>query len=348
MRQNQRSHQTRRRRQRGQTMLIFILIMTTLLGFLGLVMDGGQAFHARRQMQNAADAGALAGSYVLLQNRFASNYPGAFQTAAVKAAQAAAEANGAPDPDGTKNDGINTALTITPTDVYGNPTATGWSDPLVRGMKVVVASSYETLFIRVVGITKYDVKTTATGAWGYTSNILGMLPMAVNKDSVPTSYVDGQEYKANLSPAGGGAGNVNYATFTVTGQTLADAWLNGLKTLIKLNVPYRANDITTITQVTCDALNARINAVGHTSETWRSFSVDSPRVAVMAVLNGDVGGSMVTPIGFVTVFIDAVSCSQQMVTLHFVRAPIMPNGTQIDPTIVNPPAYTPAVMKLID
>ena len=42
----------------------------------------------------------------------------------------AAEANGAPDPDGTKNDGINTALTITPTDVYGNPTATGWSDSL--------------------------------------------------------------------------------------------------------------------------------------------------------------------------------------------------------------------------
>ena len=33
----------RQRRQRGQTMLIFILIMTTLIGFLGLVMDGGQA-----------------------------------------------------------------------------------------------------------------------------------------------------------------------------------------------------------------------------------------------------------------------------------------------------------------
>jgi hypothetical protein len=311
-------------------------------------MDGGQAFHARRQMQNAADAAALAGTYVLLQNRFASNYPGAFQTAAVKAAQAAAEANGAPDPDGTRNDGINAALTITPTDVYGNPTATGWSDANVRGLKVAVASNYETLFIRVVGITRYDVKTTATGAWGYTSNILGMLPMAVNRDAVPANYVDGQEYRANLSPAGGGAGNVNYGTFTVTGQTLADAWLNGLKTLIQLNKPYPANDITTITQVTCDALTARINAVGHSSETWRSYSIDSPRVAVMAVLNGDVGGRTVVPIGFVTVFIDAVNCNQQMVTLHFIRAPILPNGTQIDPTIVNPPAYTPAVMKLID
>ena len=348
MRQTLLDRKAARRRQRGQTMLIFILIMTTLIGFLGLVMDGGQAFHSRRQMQNAADAAALAGTYVLLQNRFASNYPSAFQTAAVKAAQAAAEANGAPDPDGTRNDGINAALTITPTDVYGTPTAMGWSDSSVRGLKVTVASNYETLFIRVVGITRYDIKTTATGAWGYTSNILGMLPMAVNKDSVPANYVDGQEYRANLSPAGGGAGNVNYGTFTVTGQTLADAWLNGLKTLIQLNKPYPANDITTITQVTCDALTARINAVGHTSETWRSYSVDSPRVAVMAVLNGDVGGSTVVPIGFVTVFIDAVSCSQQMVTLHFIRAPILPNGTQIDPTIVNPPAYTPAVMKLID
>ncbi|MDQ6884549.1 MAG: pilus assembly protein TadG-related protein [Candidatus Dormibacteraeota bacterium] len=336
------------RRQRGQTMLIFILMLTTLIGFLGLVMDGGQGFHSRRQLQNAADAAALAGTYVLLQNRFASNYPAAFQVAATKAAQKAAEANSAPDPDRTPNDGVNSAVTITPVDVYGVPTATGWSDARVRGLKVDVAARYDTLFIRVVGITTIDVKTTATGAWGYTSNILGMLPMAVNRDSVPSSYTDGQEYRANLSPAGGGAGNVNYGTFTVTGQTLSDAWLNGLKTLVQLNKPYPANDIQTISQVTCDALNARINAVGHTSETWRSFSIDSPRVAVMAVLNGDVGGATVVPIGFVTVFIDAVSCSQQMVTLHFIRAPILPNGTQIDPTIVNPPAYTPAVMKLID
>jgi hypothetical protein len=329
-------------------MMIFVLMLTALIGFLGLVMDGGQAFHSRRKMQNAADAAALAGAYVLLQNRFAANYPAAFKTAAIKEAQRAAEANGAPDPDGVPGDGINSALTITPTDVYGNPTSSGWSDPLVRGMKVAVAARYDTLFIRVVGIANFDVKTNATAAWGYTKNILGMLPMAVNKDSVPVNYVDGQEYKANLSPAGGGAGNVNYGTLTVTGQTLYEAWRDGLKTMIELNKPYPANDVQTITQVTCDALNARINAVGFTSESWNSFATGSPRVAFMAVLNGDVGGATITPIGFVSVFIDAVNCPQQMVTLHFVRAPLMPNGTEIDPTIINPPAYTPAVMKLID
>jgi hypothetical protein len=339
---------TRHRGQRGQTLMIFVLMLSVLIGFLGLVMDGGEAFHSRRQMQNAADAGALAGTYVLLQNRFASNYPASYQMAATKEAQRAAEANGAPDPDGVRGDGINSALTITPVDVYGIPTASGWSDSRVRGLKVSVSARYDTLFIRVVGITKYDVKTDATAVWGYTKNILGMLPMAVNRDSVPANYVDGQEYKANLSPAGGGAGNVNYGTLTISGQSLADAWLNGLKTMIELNKPYPANDIQTITQVTCDALNARINAVGHTTETWNSFSTDSPRVAVMAVLNGDVGGATIVPIGFVTVFLDAVSCNQQMVTLHFVRAPILPVGTEIDPNIVNPPSYTPAVMKLID
>jgi Flp pilus assembly protein TadG len=326
-------------------MLIFVLTATLFIGFLGLVMDGGQAYHTRRNMQNAADAAALAGSFLLMQNRFQANYPASYQTAALKEAQRAAEANGAPDPDGVPRDGVNAALTITPVDVYGNPTQTGWSDARVRGVQVNVSSSSDTLFIRVVGITHYDVKTTATAVWGYSKSIRGMLPMAVNLDAVPTNYVDGQKFQAKLSPAGGGAGNVNYGTFTVTGQTLADAWLNGLNGVIVLGKSYPANDITTIAQVTCDALTQRINA--RAGETWDHYGNDSPRVAVMGVINGDVGGRTVVPINVVTIFIEAVSCPQQMVTLDFVRAPIAPSGTEIDPTIVNPPSYTPAVMKLV-
>ncbi|HYM48943.1 MAG TPA: TadE family protein [Candidatus Limnocylindrales bacterium] len=336
---------SQRSRQRGQTMVIFVLMATLFIGFLGLVMDGGQAYHQRRTMQNAADAGALAASFLLMKNRFESNYPASYQTAAVKEAQRAAEANGAPDPDGVPHDGVNTALTITPVDVYGNPTQTGWSDSGVRGVKVDVSSASDTLFIRVLGIMKYEVKTTATAAWGYTKSIRGMLPMAVNLDAVPTNYVDGTKYQAKLSPAGGGAGNVNYGTFTVTGQTLADAWLNGLNGLIVLGKAYPANDITTINQVTCDAITQRINA--GSADTWNSFASDSPRVAVMAVINGDVGGATVVPINVVTIFIEAVNCAQQMVTLDFVRAPVAPSGTEIDPTIVNPPSYTPAVLKLV-
>jgi hypothetical protein len=207
----------------------------------------------------------------------------------------------------------------------------------------------------VVGITNYQVRTTGTAVWGYTMSIRGLIPMAVNNDAIlaaglqPPAYriTPGQEYRVQLSPAGGGSGQQNYGTFTITGQSLADAWLNGLSSLVELGKLYPANDIRTITQTTCDALRMRISAAS--TETWNSFGPNSPRIAVVAVIDGDVGGAQVRPIGYATIFIDAVDCGAgQMVTLHFVNAPILPSGTTIDPTIVNPPQYTPAVMKLID
>lgn len=323
----------RRERQRGQTMMIFVLSLTLLLGFLGLVMDGGHAYHSKRNMQNSADAGALAGTLVLMQKRFESNYPASYQTAAINEAIRAAKANGAPDD-----------VEVTPVKYPDVPTT--WSDPLVRGIRAAVHNRYDTLFIRVVGITQYDVRANATAAWGYTRSIRGMVPMAVNVDSVPTNWAPPPAaFQANLSPSGGGAGNVNYGTFTVNGQTLYSAWRTGMIGEIILGKSYPANDIKTITADTCQAIKERINAMGHTTESYLSFSSDSPRVVVMSVINGDVGGATIVPINVVTVFLDAVDCSQQVVKLHFVRAPIQHSGT-IDPTIINPPVYTPALMKL--
>ncbi len=319
---------------RGQTLLIFVVALVVLIGFLGLVIDGGQAFHARRTLQNAADAASLAGTLVLMQNRFATNYPASYQAAALSEARRAARAYG------------DEKIEVTPVDVAGQPTASGWSDPAVRGVAVRVEKKYDTVFVRVVGITQYDVRANATAAWGYAKSIRGMLPMAVNLDAVPNPWnPPPAEHKATLSPAWGGAGLVNYGTFTVSGQSLTDAWLNGLVGTITIGQPYPANDITTITRETCSALQSRIDL--RRDETWTSFSSDSPRVAVMAVINGDVGGRTIVPINIVTLFIDAVDCNRQMVTLHFVRAPVPPNGTEIDPTLVNPPSYTPALMKLI-
>jgi hypothetical protein len=324
----------RRTPERGQTLLIFVVSLAVLIAFLGLVIDGGQAFHARRILQNAADAAALAGTLVLMQNRLEPNYPASYQAAALSEARRAARANGAQD------------IAVSPVDAYGQPTRSGWSDPGLRGVSVRVQKPYDTVFIRAVGITKYDVRANATAVWGYTRSIRGMLPMAVNVDAVPNPWSPPPaEYKSTLSPAGGGAGVVNYGTFTVSGQSLSDAWLNGLVGVIRIGQPYPANDIRTITQETCNALQARIDK--RPDETWTSFSPDSPRVAVMAVINGDVGGSTIVPINIVTLFIDAVDCNRQMVTLHFVRAPVPPSGTEIDPTLVNPPSYTPAIMKLV-
>ena len=50
------------RRRPGQTLVLFALLFPVLLGMVGLVIDGGLIMAAQRQVQNAADAAALAAS----------------------------------------------------------------------------------------------------------------------------------------------------------------------------------------------------------------------------------------------------------------------------------------------
>lgn len=57
------------KRQRGQTLILVALMMVVLLAFVALALDGGNAYLQRRQMQTAADAGALAGAKALCLNR---------------------------------------------------------------------------------------------------------------------------------------------------------------------------------------------------------------------------------------------------------------------------------------
>ncbi len=53
------------RDERGQSLVYLAVAMVVLLGFVALAIDTGLAFVERRRMQNAADAGALAGVSVL-------------------------------------------------------------------------------------------------------------------------------------------------------------------------------------------------------------------------------------------------------------------------------------------
>jgi Flp pilus assembly protein TadG len=62
-------------REQGQVLLMFALFLSVLLGALGMAIDLGMAFAERRTMQNAADAGALAGAKIVAQARTAGTSP---------------------------------------------------------------------------------------------------------------------------------------------------------------------------------------------------------------------------------------------------------------------------------
>jgi hypothetical protein len=57
----------------GQTLVLTALCASVLLGFVGLALDVGVLFHARRSMQTAADAAALAGAIDYLYHQSASH-----------------------------------------------------------------------------------------------------------------------------------------------------------------------------------------------------------------------------------------------------------------------------------
>jgi Flp pilus assembly protein TadG len=76
----------------GQAVVMFAIIMLALLFAVGLAIDAGQLYTAKRTEQEAADAAAFAGAVVIYQNGLICN--AACETAAVAAAVSDATKNG--------------------------------------------------------------------------------------------------------------------------------------------------------------------------------------------------------------------------------------------------------------
>lgn len=67
--------------ERGVTVIIVTVVIVLLIGFVAFAIDIGYAYVARNQVQNAADAGALAGARFLINADGTINGPGANQIA---------------------------------------------------------------------------------------------------------------------------------------------------------------------------------------------------------------------------------------------------------------------------
>ena len=83
----------KRRGERGQALILFVLALAVLLGFVALTIDVGLAFQERRNAQNGADAAALAAAEDLRD--------GKGTAVAVATAQSYLAAHGYQSPDDT-------------------------------------------------------------------------------------------------------------------------------------------------------------------------------------------------------------------------------------------------------
>ena len=207
--------------QRGQMLVVLSLAMVTLLMVAGLVIDGGVAFVNRRQAQNIADLGSVAGTKILADAFITGTAATGAQVYA--AIDANVVTNGcqatAPVPC------TWTASYVDKTElVVGAVTNGGTIPPSAQGLLVHTTRQPATYLIGaipyMIGAPGRDAWQVAADATALTARITTapvgqLLPIAANP---PQPYVAGQTY--NLTEgAPYGPGNFGWLSWTGSNQT---------------------------------------------------------------------------------------------------------------------------------
>jgi Flp pilus assembly protein TadG len=151
---------------RGQAIVIFVLALVPILGMVGLVIDGGNAFAQRRGDQNATDAAALAGALDMAENLPWVNkgLAGPNSDADIAATISASAAE-------------NGVLTTTASYVNINGTDLGVTvgngaiPATAGGVRVVGSKTFDAYFSGAIGFPTFTVTTEATAVAGYVQNI---------------------------------------------------------------------------------------------------------------------------------------------------------------------------------
>jgi Putative Flp pilus-assembly TadE/G-like len=137
---------------RGQVLIMFALALTGLIGILGLATDLGVAFAQRRTMQNAADAGALAGARAVTKWEITTP---AFAARPDVTAMVQQNTMGGETPE------IERCVYIR----YDGAGSTDCGSPVpswATGVRVQVRENHSTFFMRILGIDDVTTKAEAT------------------------------------------------------------------------------------------------------------------------------------------------------------------------------------------
>jgi Flp pilus assembly protein TadG len=139
------------RRDEGQVLIQTTIMLLVLLGFVALAVDVGHVYGERRRLQNAADAGALAGAYELCR----------LSPADVARARAIEymERNGVPADEIAEDDVV----------IEGNV------------VNVTAQETTDTFLAGFAGFPTLDVGATAAAACGAATSACGLWPLAFER-----------------------------------------------------------------------------------------------------------------------------------------------------------------------
>jgi hypothetical protein len=150
-------------RERGQALIMVALMVVVLLGFVALALDVGNVYGGRRRMQNAADAGALAGARELC-----------FGSGSRAQAKVIAEDYA------TIHNGAQSAVADIPSDGYT--------------VTVVATQTLDTFFAGAIGIDTANVRAEAAALCGRAIRGGGMWPLAFKYDVYSDSIACGEQF----------------------------------------------------------------------------------------------------------------------------------------------------------
>jgi Flp pilus assembly protein TadG len=147
-------------------LVIFALVLIVMTAMTGLVIDGGDTFAKRRDMQNAADSAVMAAAYSCVNTHSTSS--------ALAACLANATANGYPNATG----GVTVSITF-PTGSCSD------SDPNGTTVTAGISGPHRNYFSGIVGMPTWTVSTTATAAaTGRPNGAMGAMPIIFNQKAV--------------------------------------------------------------------------------------------------------------------------------------------------------------------
>ncbi|WP_042460935.1 TadE/TadG family type IV pilus assembly protein [Neobacillus dielmonensis] len=189
--------------EKGQSMVIFPILLVVLIGFAGLAIDGGRLYIAKSQLQKAVDAGVLAGADAIIDDyrtRGTVNY-----TIGTSKATTIAENNY-----NDENDSITNNITYSPVAEHDD-------DQNLDYVQVTGKEKVSLLLMPVLGMSKLtEVHATARVNIGKTFTADGgVIPIGLPvKDFKEKQDKNETDYQLLYEPGGGKKGNYSYLDFS--------------------------------------------------------------------------------------------------------------------------------------
>jgi Flp pilus assembly protein TadG len=199
----------RRKRQRGQSLIIFAVSLTVLMGLSGLAVDVLRAYDLYARAQRAAESGALAGVLYMpnYYNTLYTSSKGSTYSAITRALAETQRAGfGVGEATPPACTGADTSKEVT---VCTNPSLS----PAGTALQVTITEPISVFFLSLVGIQSFNV--TATSAADY------LPPVNLGSQSpslTTTSYFsDGGECNNKPSPPPSCSGGINAFSAAING-----------------------------------------------------------------------------------------------------------------------------------